>query len=256
MSTKNYTTKPLIYTIATNDTASFNCALLLYKSLNKFLRPGGQDFDFKVIVPEDSQYYCSDDLKDFLFPIYNYYYKNTHIFTLKYHYSIFNLLYDNFIYMDSDILWMIPELYDLEYNCICTESMRMTHSCFSKFWPKDIDKRLIGYFRGINAGFFGLKKSKALELSKYMMRNLYGIRKFNKKRLYIEQNLFNVFIYNEYIQNNIDQWKDVSHKFILGANAESPYINNISYHFYGNMCNMSDKFDRMNLFLKNNNITL
>ena len=138
--------KPLIYTIATNDENAFSCSSLLIKSLKRFLK---DDFDFKIVVPESDSYSCSEELKSYIFPIDNYHYKNQHIFTLKYHYKIFDQPYDYYIYMDSDILWMISNLWDLDYNCMCCEKTSMKAKCFSGFWPDTIDKSQLDKFQGI-----------------------------------------------------------------------------------------------------------
>jgi hypothetical protein len=244
--------KPLIYTIATNDENAFSCSALLIKSLKRFLK---DDFDFKIVVPESDTYSCSEELKSYIFPIYNYHYKNQHIFTLKYHYKIFDQPYDYFIYMDSDILWTIPKLYGLDYNCVCCEKTSMRGKEFSKFWPDTIDKSQLYKFQAINAGFFGLKKKIALDLSDFMIKTLYTKAKF--KRPLFEQNMFNLFVYDRYLKTNTDNWQDISNKFVLGAQPDSPYHNNgIAYHFYGNMCQMNNKLERMTEFLNNNNIIL
>jgi hypothetical protein len=244
--------KPLIYTIATNDEKAFSCSALLIKSLKRFLK---DDFDFKIVVPESDSYSCSEELKSYIFPIYNYHYKNQHIFTLKYHYKIFDQPYDYFIYMDSDILWMISRLYDLKYNCICGEQYSMRAKSFSRFWPNIVDKSQVYRLNGINAGFFGLKKKIALELSNFMIKTLYT--KTKSKTLF-EQNMFNLFIYNHYLKNSLDNWQNINYKFILGAQPDSPYIPETAYHFFGHgdMTNMDNKLNRMNNFLNNNNIIL
>jgi hypothetical protein len=250
MHIKRKNNKPLIYTIATNDSIAFSCSLLLFKSLNRFLK---DDFDFQIIVPESDTYLCPIELKPYIFPIYNYHYKNQHIFTLKYHHKIFSQSYNYFIYMDSDILWMINLLFNLNYNCICLENGKMQDKAFSRFWPQTVDKSQLYKLKGINAGFFGLKKDIALELSNFMMKNLYTKTKI--KKLLFEQNMFNWFVYN-FLQKNTSDWININSKFILGAEFNSAYIPEMAYHFYGNMGNMYNKLERMQKFLENNHIIL
>jgi len=240
--------RPLIYTVVTNDDEAFSCAFLLFKSLNKFLR---DNFDFKIIVPESSSYACSPELQSYLFPIYNYHYRNQHIFTLKYHYKIFNQPYNYFIYMDSDILWMIDSLFNLNYNCLCFENISILNKAFSKFWPGR-NKRALRGIPGINAGFFGLQKKIALDLSDFMVRNLYNRRRYH---IFLEQNMFNYYVYNNLITNK-NTWVNINNHFILGAEIQTPFYSQKAYHFNGNLGQMQNKQYRMKGFLDANNIVL
>jgi hypothetical protein len=248
---RNKPVKPLIYTAVTNDSLSLSCADLLHKSIKHFLK---DDYDFKIIVPEDTSYAYPSELKSYIFPIYNYHYKNTSIYTLRYDQKIFNQPYDYFIYMDSDILWMIDFLFDMRYNCICFEKQDMSHNSFSRGWPSR-NRTELKKIPGINSGFFGISKGVGLNLADFMMRNLLTRRKLRKPMF--EQNMFNYFIYHNYlISQQKELWININHKFLLGARADSIFSPQMAYHFFGDIGNMDTKLSRMTNFLSNNNIVL
>jgi len=243
--------KPLIYTAVTNDEISLSCASLLHKSIKHFLK---DSYDFKIIVPEDINYTYPSELKPYIFPIYNYHYKNTSIYTLRYDQKIFNQPYNYYIYMDSDILWMIDFLFDMRYNCICFEQQKMSHNNFSKAWPRK-SRQEVKEIPGINSGFFGITKRVGLNLADFMMRNLLTKRKL--KRPIFEQNMFNYFVYyNCLLLEQKEFWINVNHKFLLGAKPDSLFLPQMAYHFFGGVGNMDSKFSRMTNFLSNNNIIL
>lgn len=243
--------KPLIYTAVTNDDTSLSCAFLLYKSIKHFLK---DSYDFKIIVPEDVNYTYPSEIKPYIFPIYNYHYKNTSIYTLRYDQKIFNQSYDYFIYLDSDILWMIDFLFDMRYNCICFEQQKMSNNNFSRAWPKK-NRQELKQIPGINSGFFGITKTVGLNLADFMMRNLLTKRKL--RRPIFEQNMFNYFVYYNYlILEQKEVWININHKFLLGAKPNSLFLPQMAYHFFGDVGNMDSKFSRMTNFLSNNNIIL
>lgn len=243
--------KPLIYTAVTNDELSLSCATLLYKSIKFFLK---DSYDFKIIVPENTIYNYLPEIKPYIFPIYNYHYKNNSIYTLRYDQKIFHQPYDYFIYIDSDILWTITSLFDMRYNCLCFENRDISNNDFSRSWPKH-ERKEAQHIPGINSGFFGLTKIVGLELSDFMTRHL--LIKRRMKRPIFEQNMFNYFIYHNYLKTDKkNKWINISSKFILGATPDSVYIPQMAYHFFGDIGNMNTKLFRMTKFLSDNNITL
>jgi len=247
------TKKVLIYTVASNDSTALGCSALLHKSLKKFLKT---DFDFQIVVPEqDSCYVYSPEIKPYIYPVYNQHYINQSILALRFHHKIFEQKYDYYIYLDSDILWTIERLWDLNYNTICFEQQSMLSKSYSRFWSST-DKSSILPIAGINSGFFGLKSSLVSELSEFMIRNLFNQGCIKKNRFFLDQNMFNLFIHKNYFLKSIESnnWQHMTHKFRLFAQPDSPYIPQTNYHFCGNLCNMEKKLDRMNAFITNNHL--
>lgn len=247
--------KIFIYTVATNDLNSFSCTELLYKSLKKFFI---LDFDFRIIIGKDKQYVCSPELMSYLLPVDSY----DHIFKFKYSSYIPYNDYSYFIYLDSDILWMFDQLNIdfIKYQYIYTEG-NIYKRPWSKYWPPK-DKNLLkndsmkNYQFGINAGFFALNQFYMKQLYNFMSRRLHP-HKIHGKNRFLEQNMFNLFIYkNFYMNNNKDQIRIFTENVVCKTNKLTPYYSNKIYHFDGDMCHMDQKLERMKSFLNKNKIIL
>jgi hypothetical protein len=227
----------LFYTLSTPDHEALECSKLLHKSLKANLG----DINFKIVAPIDQKEKYETEITpaEKIRPDWDY------IGDLKYSPTIFNLDYDRFIYIDSDVLWFKKD-FNKESNLYCYESytrLKLNEWC-STGWDIEIKRK----YMGINAGFFSLSKDLALKLSQYMQEKL----KKNLDPPKLEQSMFNMFFYShpEII------WKDMTDRFRLYSNEKTSYSEDKIFHFNYYEGHMRNKLDRMKMFLENNHIKL
>lgn len=243
----------LIYTITTNDFCSLECTHLLYKSLRKFFP---LDFDFQAFMPQPTNASVLKS-KDYICPIRH----TEHIFKLKYSDKILCNNYSYFIYLDSDILWTLTDIPKdfTQFNYVYSEG-NINKKPWSKYWPTEqyhLIKNQSKYNSGINAGFFAFQKHNMQSLICFMEDHLASI-KIKRKNRFVEQNMFNLFVYKYFYLNILNKDKIISldNNVANKSNESTHYYKNKIYHFDGDMCRMDYKLDRMNRFLSQNKICL
>lgn len=241
----------LYYTISNLTETSNECTKLLINSLKNKVK----NLNFKIIAPVETSNTNTNTIDSEILPyvmridLKNY--SNNHLFGLKFHQNIFELDYDYFIYLDSDILYFLNDIsFDPKYNYFCYDRCSVGSKFFSALWPTNfsIDKNSTG----INAGFFMINKKTALDLYNFMVINFYNRRRI---KTWYDQSMFNLFIYTNLISNEIN-WINYSENIVLFADSNTKFIENKIYHFCGNLCNMDLKHTRMKNFLHYNSIIL
>lgn len=237
----------LYYTISNLTDDANLCSELLLQSLHNKI----PNLNFKIIVPSSSdQNFCKHKkLSNYIIPINLNEYSNQHLFGLKFHRNIFELPYDYFVYLDSDILYFLNNLpIDFNKNYFCYDRATINNKFFSAVWPPDFKIDISS--KGINAGFFMLNKETGFKLYDFMIDNFYSRRRI---KIWYEQSMFNLFIYKNLTSNDVN-WFDFSNNIILFADHNTPFIDNKLYHFCGQLCQMNSKYHRMKNFLKFNKI--
>lgn len=230
--------KVLYYTISTPDATALACTKLLHKSLvNKI-----GNIDFKIAVPRGSEHLYPDDVKHLLLPSVKPNPTFPLIFDFKYTPTVYDLGYDNFVYLDSDILWFVND-FDTSKNQYC-EELDIKKLFYTTGWdliPKP--------GRGVNAGFFSVDKKTGLDM-------IYRVNKGIRQRSdvgapygpWLEQSMFNLYLYN----SEYEGWHAVTDKFVNSTRPANVFEDGKIYHFQGWSGNMESKIQRMKGFIENN----
>lgn len=232
--------KTLFYTISTPDKAATQCSMMLYSSLASSLG----NIDFKVAVPEAAVSSYPSSFKNLIISSVKPNASWSYVGDLKYTPSVYNLNYDNFVYLDSDILWFIKN-FDASLNQFATERKPITDAWFSTGWsPKNVNRK------GVCAGFFCVSKALGLEMSKFVSDRLaiWGEAKAPER----EQSTFNQFLES----CGYDKWKNVSKLVVAGARPKTKFRKEKMFHFQGLSGPMDVKYESMNEFLRNNELIL
>lgn len=232
--------KTLFYTVATSDKPATRCSLMLYKSLVASLG----SIDFKMAVPDGSEKSYPTDVRGLVLPSFKPNKSWKYVGDLKYTKSIYELDYDNFVYIDSDILWFLGN-FDSSNNQLTTEKKILGDPWYSTGWtPKDKARR------GACAGFFCISKDLGLSMSRFVSKRLadWGAVDAPKR----EQSTFNEFL--EYC--GYEKWKDVSSLIVGAARSDTKFSTGKMFHFQGWKGSMDFKYDHMSKFITYNNLKL
>ena len=233
------TAKVLYYTISTPDATALACSRLLHKSLNNKLGP----VDFKIVVPQGSESQYPKDMLHLLLPSVKPSPTYPLILDFKYTPTVYDLDYDNFVYLDSDILWFIND-FDPTKNQYCEEKCDIREFYFTTGWYSQPKPGL-----GVNAGFFCVDKTTGINMIDQISKSL--IQRDVKLITYLpllEQSMFNLYLHNI----DYNGWHKITDKFNNFTRPESIFEDNKNYHFQGWNGNMDSKIHMMNCFINNN----
>lgn len=231
--------KTLYYTVATPDKAATRCSKMLHKSILSSV--GG--VDFKVAVPDKSVSKYPADIKKLIHPSYKPNKFWNYVGDLKYTPSIYELDYDSFVYIDSDILWFIDD-FDPSISQFTSERKILSDPWYSTGWkPKDPKRK------GICAGFFCVTKDIGRRMSDFVSKKIGSWGLVDCPQM--EQSTFNQFLEID----GYDKWKDVSNLIVGAARESTKFSRGKMFHFQGWKGSMDFKYDHMSKFIINNNLT-
>jgi len=228
--------KTLYYTLSTPDEAALACTKLMHKSLVQKLG----NIDFKIVIPQRRAHLYPLDIRPLLLSSAKVNPRWPGVLDLKYTKTVFDLDYDHFVFLDSDILWFAND-FNPCLNQYCEDVAPINTSWFSTGWPSvPTDER-----RGVNAGFFSVDKQTGVALSKYMHANI-GLKAEYFPPL--EQSMYNLFLH----ESNYEGWHRISDKFVLFANERDKVEDGKIYHFMNYTGHMRNKIKQMECFIATN----
>lgn len=227
--------KTLLYTISNFCPYADKCMELLYQSVSL----NNTNFDFVVLsnkeAPESFKYpvIVDDD------PIYE-----SYVGFLKYSNRIPEN-YDQYIYLDSDILYFgkLSQIISTNYNLTITkENFNMSSKDWFeyKFVPQS-EKEKLKTTSAINAGSFAFKDLSFLVAVKDLYQNYIQQEPIENAKL--EQSSFN-YALAKLSNFNLNQYKDISPICELYSGIQ-PIQNKILYHFCNFSNPMKNKFHNM-----------
>lgn len=228
----------LYYTISTPDVTALACTRLLNKSLINKLGP----IDFKIVVPQGSESEYPEDVKHLLLPSVKPNPTFPLIFDLKYTPTVYALDYDNFVYLDSDILWFSDD-FDPSKNQYC-EELGIRQLFYTTGW-----NFIPNQGRGANAGFFSVDKKTGLDMIYRVNEDISQREKVRMPdRPWLEQSMFNLYLYTV----NYKGWQTVTDKVVNSTRPDNIFEDGKIYHFQGWTGGMDSKIKRMEGFIANN----
>lgn len=230
--------KTLYYTVATPDKAAISCSRMLHRSIRSSVGP----VNFKIVVPDHTVDKYPNSIKEFILPAYKPNKSWSYIGDMKYTPSVYELDYDNFVYVDSDILWFVDD-FDPSVSQFTFENKTLSNAWFSTGWePKDPNRK------GVCAGFFCITKEIGLRLSKFVSDKISSWSMADCPKM--EQSSFNHFLELD----GYDKWKDVSNLIVAAAKENTKFSRGKMFHFQGWQGSMDVKYDRMSKFIKINKL--
>jgi hypothetical protein len=231
--------KILFYTVCTPDADAIACASLAKRSIMTTLG----DVDFSIVFREGSSPKGYIDCEILCCPPI----ENEWVGNLRYSRLIFEMDYDAFVYVDSDILWFAKG-FDFSKNMYCREEVSISNPYFCSQWNLKAPEKT----KGVNSGFFCVDKKTGLNLAGFFADHL---AKSNSSSMIengkLEQSTFNLYLYGSRYRG----WEDKSDDFKFRADQYYK-LEDKNFHFNNNQSQMNKKLHSMILFLKNNQIEL
>jgi len=228
--------KTLYYTISTPDASALACTKLMHKSLVQKLG----NIDFKIAIAQGSECLYPLDVHPLLLPVTKVNPSWPGVLDLKYTQTVFDLDYDHFVFLDSDILWFAND-FNPYLNQYCEDVALLNTTWCSTGWPFVPTEE----HKGANAGFFSVDKQTGLALSKYMHAKIGLTAEYFPP---LEQSMYNLFLY----ESKYEGWHRISDKFVLFANELSKVEDGKIYHFMNYTGHMHNKIKQMKRFIATN----
>lgn len=228
--------KILYYTVSTPDASALACTKLMHKSLVQKLG----DIDFKIVVPQGEEAAYPAEVQHLLLSGAKVNPKWPVILDLKYTRTIFELDYDHFVFLDSDILWFAND-FDPRLNQYCEDVVPINNLWCSSGWPFVPEPTR----KGINAGFFSLDRQTGMAMAEHIRASMSVIDEWSPP---LEQSVYNLFLYEAGYRG----WHNLTEKFVLFAREVDKVEDGKIYHFMNFAGHMHDKIKKMEAFLENN----
>lgn len=226
----------LFYTVSTPDDDALSCARLARRSVMSAL-PG---VDFIIVgKEEDREKYPADTQIFFTKQI-----ENCWVGNIRYSSSIFELPYEIFTYIDSDILWFAKD-FDFSQNMFCREAVDISSPWFSFGWDVPAPKGM----QGANSGFFSMNKNTAQELSEFFVENVSkNPTQLVVDHIKLEQSTFNLYLFKKEYAG----WGDKSDRFHFACDEDTKFSTSKNFHFNKYQSQMNKKQKMMKSFLEKN----
>lgn len=229
-------TRTLYYTVSTPDASALACTKLMHKSLVQKLG----NIDFKIVIPQGSECLYPLDVQHLLLPAAKVNPKWPVVLDLKYTQTIFDLDYDHFVFLDSDILWFAND-FNPHLNQYCEDVVPVTSYWCSTGWPFVPTEE----HKGANAGFFSADKQTCLAMAKHIHANISIVDEWSPP---LEQSMFNLFLH----ESKYKGWHRLTDKFVLFAKECDKVEDGKIYHFMNFAGHMNDKIKKMECFIATN----
>lgn len=228
--------KILCYTITNFCPYASECIKLLYNSIN--LNNNINNFDFIVISSKDAP--SNFDIntivdKNLLYDKY--------VVFLKYS-ELVPKNYDNYIYLDSDILYfgqLLDLISPIHNFTITKEATNMNHDWFRFDYAPEEHKVKFNEISGINAGSFAYKDIRFLEDIRMLYRDHVKNNAMDNAKL--EQSAFN-YALASLCDFDLSKHYDISHLCLLHAKTDL-IKNKLLYHFCNFANSMENKYKNM-----------
>lgn len=228
--------KTLYYTISSPDASALACTKLMHKSLVQKLG----NIDFKIVVAQGSECLYPLDVHPLLLPVAKVNPSWPGVLDLKYTQTVFDLDYDHFVFLDSDILWFAND-FNPYLNQYCEDVALLNTTWCSTGWPFVPTAE----HKGANSGFFSVDKQTGLAMAKHMHANI-SIR--NEYFPPLEQSMYNLFLY----ETKYEGWHCMTDKFVLFAKEWDKFEDGKIYHFMNFAGHMHNKIKQMECFIATN----
>lgn len=227
--------KTLYYTITNFCPYADECIKLLYNSIKLNNK---DDFDFIVVSNKDKPINFDIDTIVDKNPLYDQY-----VGFLKYS-DFIPKTYNNYIYLDSDILYFgkLLDLISPQYDFTITkESANMDYDWFRYEYASNEHKTKFGSISGINAGSFAFKDIHFLSDVKSLYKD--HIKSNSMDNAKLEQSSFN-YTLALLCDFDLNKYYDISHMCVLHCGT-SPIENKLLYHFCNFANSMEFKYNNM-----------